>query len=365
MRKHLESFDSRTAAGLDGVNVQSLKKIGTKETTLVLNGIIQGTIPEAWKFGRTSMIEKIVGAEDHGDFRPITVSSIWIRLLNKILAEKIELANEILSCQKGFQKRDGVAEAVNQLTRVFRGYKKNAKPFAIALIDFSKAFDSVSHQAIVNTLERRKVPKWIREYVSSLYSGSSTLLDGTLIRPKRGIRQGDQLSPLLFNLVLGEVLRTIPEDFGLIDGPNQRVSTIAYADDLLLAAEDLRSLQHILRRVEEEAAKLGLKINAKKSRLISWTSVPKQKKIVCRDEDHITTQAGTIRQLKDNEIAKYLGVNFNRHGITTWSSFGRMKTLLEKITKAPLKPQQRLHLLTAYVQPKLYHQGSFSSLSMK
>ena len=83
VRKHLESFDSRTAAGLDGVNVQSLKKIGTKETTLVLNGIIQGTIPEAWKCGRTSMIEKIVGAEDHGDFRPITVSSIWIRLLNR------------------------------------------------------------------------------------------------------------------------------------------------------------------------------------------------------------------------------------------------------------------------------------------
>ena len=185
VRKHLASFDGKRAAGLDQIDLNDLK-VGTKEITIVLNDIIRGLIvPTEWKLGRTTMIEKVVGAEEHGDFRPRTISSRWIRLLNKILAEKLESATTILDCQKGFQKRDGVAEAIKQLTRVFQSYKKNTKPFAIALVDFNKAFDSVSHNAIVSTLVRRSVPTWLIDYIKDLYDESCTILDGELIHRKR------------------------------------------------------------------------------------------------------------------------------------------------------------------------------------
>ena len=134
------------------------------------------------------------------------------------------------------------------------------------------------------------------------------------------------------------------------------MNTLAYADDLLLAAEDLRSLQMVLQKVED-VAKLGFSINAKKSELISWSSVPKEKKIMWRVQD---SKAGIIKQLEYNETARYLGVDFDRRGVKTWNTFGKMKNLLKIISSAPLKPQRRIHLLTAFAQPKIFHQGTFN-----
>ena len=115
---------------------------------------------------------------------------------------------------KGFQKRDGVAEAIKQLTRVFQSYKKNTKPFVIALVNFKKAFDSVSHNAKVSTLVRRSVPTWLIDYIKDLYNESCTILDGELRHPKRRIRQRDPSSPHLFNLAQDEVLRMVPSNTG-------------------------------------------------------------------------------------------------------------------------------------------------------
>ena len=109
----------------------------------------------------------MVGAEEHGNFRPITICSLWFRLLNKLLVEKLESANTILDCQT----QNGVAEAINQLTRIFSKLKKNTKPFAIALVGFSKAFDSVRHKAKVSTFELRSVPTWLIDSMTYRHQG--------------------------------------------------------------------------------------------------------------------------------------------------------------------------------------------------
>ena len=71
------------------------------------------------------------------------------------------------------------------------------------------------------------------------------------------------------------------------------LNTIAYADNLLLAAE-----------------KLGLPITAKKSRLICWSSMPKEN-ISGRIKDQLVPKAGVMKQLEFIETVRYLGVDFN------------------------------------------------------
>ena len=90
--------------------------------------------------------------------------------------------------------------------------------------------------------------------------------------------------------------------------------------------------------------------------------MPREKKIICRKGDHLTSQSGTIQQMKADEKAKYLGVNFKRAGVDRVDSNGKLKRLMEKITRAPLKPQQRVHLLTTFIQPQMYHELSFAKL---
>lgn len=55
------------------------------------------------------------------------------------------------------------------------------------------------------------------------------------MRPTTGVKQGDPLSPLLFNLVIDRLLRSLPEEIGATLGEGQ-INAIAFADDLILLA---------------------------------------------------------------------------------------------------------------------------------
>ena len=140
----LKTFDEETANWPDSVKVNNIKKLGTKQVTYILNGIVRSAVlPAVWKVGRTTLIEKEIGASNPGDFRPLTICSVWSRLLSKALAEKITASTEILPMQRGFQKMEGVGEALLMSDLILRDAKK-IKDITLTFLEFSKAFDSVA-----------------------------------------------------------------------------------------------------------------------------------------------------------------------------------------------------------------------------
>jgi hypothetical protein len=133
----------------------------------------------------------------------------------------------------------------------------------ILKLDFQKAFNKIEHQFILKILEHKgfspKWTSWIRNLLQS--RSSSILLNGILGKRftyKRGVRQGDSLSPLLFVLAadflqsivnkawhMGILKHPICEDFGS-DFP-----IVQYADDTLIilpsSASILFTLKGLLR----------------------------------------------------------------------------------------------------------------------
>ena len=116
-------------------------------------------------------------------------------------------------------------------------------------MDIRKAFDSVSHHCIIRGLRRFQISPYLIDYIQATLTSSSTIFcvgqkKSKSVPINRGVRQGDPMSPLLFNIVLDELvgkLSHISEGCSMGDGVN--CSLIAFANDLVLLAETERSLQ--------------------------------------------------------------------------------------------------------------------------
>jgi hypothetical protein len=148
----------------------------------------------------------------------------------------------------------------------------------ILKLDFEKAFDKVEHEVILQVLSHKGFPqKWIKDIIG--YGTSSVMLNGTpgkVFQCRRGVRQGDPLSPLLFVLAddLLQSLINKANDMGLLQLPFNVGYTldfpiIQYADDTLMIMEayprQLLVLKSILNTFADSK---GLKVNYSKLSMI-------------------------------------------------------------------------------------------------
>lgn len=104
---------------------------------------------------------------------------------------------------------------------------------AVVLVDFARAFDSVSHLHILEVLRQRGLDEHIIRIVGDSYTDVVTTItaNGELSPPidvRVGVKQGDPMSPLLFNLALDPMIETL-ERCGLgYRMDDQQITTLAF-----------------------------------------------------------------------------------------------------------------------------------------
>ncbi|KAL7053891.1 hypothetical protein AAHC03_026745 [Spirometra sp. Aus1] len=224
--------------------------------------------------------------------------------------------------QFGFQERDGTAEATSLLHGMLRYAVSAPRSIAVAVLDVAKAFDSVNHDAE--------------------------------IRCQRGVRQGDPLSPLLFNCALSEALSYSDRQLGF-DLAGVTVDSIAYADDLVLFAESPHRLQQRLDGLANGLSLAGMVLNSAKC-LSFYVQALGKEKSACLCPCDVSIGGSVLRSLGPTDTFKYLGVPFSYRGKVTVGHRSALSGMLEELTRAPLKPQQRITLLKRHCVPKLLHE---------
>nr|CDJ86928.1 endonuclease-reverse transcriptase [Haemonchus contortus] len=99
-------------------------------------------------------------------------------------------------------------------------------PLCLTFIDLKKAFDTVETEAVIEALGNQGIPmqyiRMLRELYDSFTTRISPFYKEVIVNVKRGVRQGDTISPKLFSAALENRMRHLEwEDLGVkVDGRN-------------------------------------------------------------------------------------------------------------------------------------------------
>ena len=94
----------------------------------------------------------------------------------------------------------------------------------------------------------------------------------------RGVKQGDPLSPLLFNCVIDWALASVYPEMGVLAGEGPRLNHLAFADDVIIICQCSIGCQHFCQRFDKALWSCGLRLNADKSRTLRIAVNGKAKK---------------------------------------------------------------------------------------
>lgn len=311
-------------------------------------------LPSHLATAKVTFLPKVESPADPGDFRPIAISSVLARTLHKILSRQMREQFDFSPLQYAFLRRDGCLEASALLHVVLRHSHEETKPLASTFLDISKAFDSVSHQAILRAGKRAGTPPPLLRYLSQLYGHATLHLGKITTECKKGVRQGDPISPILFILAMGEVLEEGLPGVG-IDWGEDRLGSIAYADDLILLADNPGDLQMKLDGLCKGLQQVGMALNIKKLATLTTLKYGRRKHLVLAPSTY-KTRDGKIPAMSVADTQRYLGVHFTWKGRTTLKQTKEVERMLQEITSAPLKPYQRVELVRDFMVPKLPHE---------
>lgn len=149
--------DMNTSPGPDGLTTRQLKAVPPPILTRIFNlFLICDKLPGYLLKVKTTLIPKKDGAQNPEDYRPITVQSTITRVFHKVLARRLLPLVPLDKRQKAFLPTDGCA--------------------SMASVDIAKAFDSVSHKTIQDSLLIKGAPSPLVEYIMDTYERSSTVL---------------------------------------------------------------------------------------------------------------------------------------------------------------------------------------------
>jgi len=234
-------------------------------------------------FSLVTLIPKVGDATNMKQFRPISLLNCSFKIFSKFLTIRLGPISQriVNNSQSAIIKGKYILESVVVAHELVHSLNKSGEQGVILKLDFEKAYDRVSWQFLFDMLRDRNFdPLWIKWIQQIVVGGSLGILvngeESSFFKPGKGLRQGDPLSPLLFNLVGDGLSRMIDRavDRGLVKGllgdfRRGGIVSLQYADDTILfsKAEEsaLENLKCILMWYEQLS---GMKVNFHKSELV-------------------------------------------------------------------------------------------------
>ena len=289
--KCIKKLKNAKSSGHDSILNEYLKL--TKDSMLpvyvaLFNLILEtGHVPEQWLTGKIRPIYKNKGdPSDPNNYRPITLLSCLGKLFTAVLNERLNTFledNDLLNeNQAAFRKHYSTSDHIFTLYSLIELMKYEKKKLYCCFVDFSKAFDSVWRtglwQKLLNTYVNGKFLKVLQNmYLDIKSCVSANGADSLFFFSNRGVRQGDNISPILFSLFLNDLENHLHADNikGIPVECNTdnlyfffKVYVLLYADDTIIIADNEEALQKSLHSFSKYCNEWKLHVNNDKTKVV-------------------------------------------------------------------------------------------------
>ncbi|XP_048487060.1 uncharacterized protein LOC105395445 [Plutella xylostella] len=267
--------------GIDNITAEVWKHCGNEVQARIHKLILKiwetERQPDEWNVGVICPIHKKGSRKRCSNYRGIALLPTVYKILSYILLRRLEpYAEETLGdYQCGFRRNRSTVDQIFLLKQLMEKKWEYAQDIHALFVDFTKAYDSVDREILFKILLVFKMPRKLVSMIK-VATGISRMrvkVDGDLtdaFSVVTGLKQGDALSPALFNLVLEYVIQKVLTHDGGVQLNGQH-KVIGYADDLALLGESEREVQEAAKILEEEAHRVGLRISTEKTEYLHMT----------------------------------------------------------------------------------------------
>ena len=238
-----------------------------------------GEFPTPWKKSFLVPLHKKGPANIPDNYRGLAVGSNLCKFFTKCLNDKLktfcENNNSLSPQQFGFRDDYRTTDAIFVLRSVISYYKNDNKPIYACFVDFSKAFDSVFRPAMLYKLGEIGVKGNLLKLIQSMYNETCYVIKSNgkfskQIDSNIGVKQGCNLSPLLFNIFINDIHSIFEPCCDALNIDALKISSLSFADDLVILSESPVGLQNSLDRLNKYCNDWGLVVNASKTKVVTF-----------------------------------------------------------------------------------------------
>ena len=317
------------------------------------------SMPQAWHVARFVLIFYKGSPAECDNYRPISLLSILSKVYAMILLSRLKHAGaeqRLWSRQFGFRSKRSTEDALFIVRRrLEQAWASRAGRTFVLALDWRKAFDCISGQALMLALQRFGISQPMMEAIADIYTDRSFCVSDeghmSTARPqKAGISQGCPLSPFLFGILMTVLMTDAQARLSsaareALDKGN--LEDVLFADDTLVIGSVGTHVEQYMEAIEACGREYGLQIHWGKVQLLT----------VCTDQ---FLKSPTGQALNRSTSMVYLGSAIDSDGKYTAELSRRIgaatcdfNTLTAVWKNASLSAARKVEVFNAVIVSKL------------